>query len=203
MAKTDPHTVDMLPARTGGSLWDRLLRIEFIHQSLLRLPCGDASTLRFRLRERSHRARLASQGQAGYLADTEVRYPQHVTIGSGVSFGGRVAINALGPVTIGDDCMIAFGCVLTTATHDPDLPLMKSRTLAKPISIGSNVWLGAKALILPGVTIADGVVVAAGAVVNRSILTPNVIVAGVPARVVRKRGQARPHADAPASQAAA
>ncbi len=54
-----------------------------------------------------------------------------------------------------------------------------------PVKIGDNVWVGARAVILPGVTIGNNVVVAAGSVVNRDV-PDNVVVAGVPA-VIKKR----------------
>lgn len=54
-----------------------------------------------------------------------------------------------------------------------------------PINIGNNVWIGSNATILPGVTIGDGAIVAAGAVVTKDV-NENEIVAGVPAKVIRR-----------------
>ena len=54
-----------------------------------------------------------------------------------------------------------------------------------PIRIGNNVWIGAQATVLPGVTIDDGAIVAAGAVVTRDV-PANVIVGGVPAKIIKK-----------------
>ena len=55
----------------------------------------------------------------------------------------------------------------------------------KPVKIGNKVWIGAHATILPGVTIGDGAVVAAGAVVTKDVPS-NVVVAGVPAKVIKE-----------------
>ncbi|MBQ5617563.1 MAG: sugar O-acetyltransferase, partial [Alistipes sp.] len=54
-----------------------------------------------------------------------------------------------------------------------------------PIHIGRNVWIGAGAMILPGVTIGENAIIAAGAVVNKDV-APNMIVGGVPARELRE-----------------
>ena len=55
----------------------------------------------------------------------------------------------------------------------------------KPVKIGCRVWIGSHATILPGVTIGDNAVVAAGAVVTKDV-EPNMVVAGVPAKVIKK-----------------
>ena len=57
---------------------------------------------------------------------------------------------------------------------------------APPVKIGDNIWLGANSVILPGVEIGDHTVVAANAVVNRSFKEGNCILAGVPAKIVKK-----------------
>lgn len=54
-----------------------------------------------------------------------------------------------------------------------------------PIQIGNHVWIGARAIILKGVTIGDGVVVAAGAVVTKDV-PPNTLVGGVPAKIIKE-----------------
>ncbi|MBQ8047196.1 MAG: hypothetical protein IJ196_04645 [Prevotella sp.] len=91
-------------------------------------------------------------------------------------------------ITIGRNSTLAYRALLTTSAN-PNAPHNSLATayppMHKEIHIGSNCWIGAGAIILPGVTIGDGVVVAAGAVVNRDV-PAHVMVAGVPA-VIKKR----------------
>lgn len=168
-------------------MWYRLLKSDFAHRLLVKLPEGQPNGLLWRLRETSHTLRLQKRGRGGYLRDTTISCPANVTVGDRVTCGGRVFIDGSGGVRIGDDVMMAHGVKITSAGHDPDVPRMNEGNLNRPVTIGRNVWLGIGAIILPGVSIADGVVVGAGAVVTRGIETPNVIVAGVPARVLRSR----------------
>ena len=74
--------------------------------------------------------------------------------------------------------------VLATLNHDVD-PQKRSDMFPAPIRIGNNVWIGAQATVLPGVTIDDGAIIAAGAVVSRDV-PANVIVGGVPAKIIKK-----------------
>ena len=89
-----------------------------------------------------------------------------------------------GGIVIGGGSLIGHNVVLATLDHDlaPD----KRHILhPAPIRIGNNVWIGAGAVVTKGVTIGDNSVIAAGAVVTRDI-PPNVIAAGVPAKVLRE-----------------
>ena len=90
------------------------------------------------------------------------------------------------PVVIGDKCMLAPGVHIYTATH-PLMPDERNSGLeyGKPVKIGHNVWLGGRSIINPGVTIGDNVVVASGAVVTKDI-PDNVVVAGNPARMIKR-----------------
>lgn len=91
-------------------------------------------------------------------------------------------------IRIGDGCMCAPNVVIATAAHPID-PEMRRAALQYnlPVTIGSNVWLGAGAVVLPGVSIGDNTVVGAGAVVTKD-LPANVVAVGNPARVLRKIG---------------
>ena len=89
-------------------------------------------------------------------------------------------------VTIGKNCMIAPKVGIYTATHPVDPELRNSgRELGYPVSIGDNCWIGAGAIINPGVTLGDNVVIGAGAVVTKSF-GDNVVIAGNPARVINE-----------------
>ena len=80
--------------------------------------------------------------------------------------------------------MIGHQVVLATLNHDLN-PERRGSMHAVPIAIGKNVWIGAHATVLAGVTIGDNAVIAAGAVVNRDI-PADTVAAGVPAKVIRK-----------------
>ena len=92
-------------------------------------------------------------------------------------------------IYIGDMTMIAPNVTITTATH-PVLPSLREKGIQYNVDvhIGRNVWIGAGAVILPGVTIGDDSVIGAGAVVTRDI-PANVVAFGVPCRVVRPIGE--------------
>ena len=120
-----------------------------------------------------------------------IETPFHTDFGKNITLGNRVFINAgckfqdQGGIVIGGGSLIGHNVVLATLDHDlaPD----KRHILhPAPIRIGNNVWIGAGAVVTKGVTIGDNSVIAAGAVVTRDI-PPNVIAAGVPAKVLRER----------------
>lgn len=110
----------------------------------------------------------------------------NVSIGERCSFGGNVWLHAHDKIEIGDDCMLAFGVNVATAGHITSTLIMNRSYISKPVKIGSNVWIGLNAIILPGVCIGDGSVVAAGAVVDKDIPS-NTIVGGVPAKIIKTR----------------
>ena len=97
----------------------------------------------------------------------------------------NVTILDIAPVTMGDHVMIAPNVVITTVNH-PISPADRRKHLAsaKPVCIGDDVWIGSNVTILPGVTIGNNVIVAAGAVVNKDV-PDNVLIGGVPARVIK------------------
>ncbi len=88
-------------------------------------------------------------------------------------------------VKIGKNCMLAPGVVITAVSHPNDpIERKKGIEIAKPITFGDNVWIGANATILPGVTLGDNVVVGAGSVVTKSFPS-NVVIAGIPAKIIK------------------
>jgi len=89
------------------------------------------------------------------------------------------------PIRIGDNCMIAPGVHIYTATHPLDATARNSGLeFGAPVSIGRNVWIGGRAVINPGVTIGDNVVIGAGSVVIRDVPS-DVVIAGNPARIIK------------------
>lgn len=156
--------------------------------------------------------RLASKALpalAGNRLRTALLRAGGLSIGRGTTIGGQLQVlgtgRAVGRIFIGSDCWVNTSCVfdasarisigdrvgmgqevmLLTNTHEMNDPRRRAGSLRSlPIDIGDGVWLGARCVILPGVTVGAGAVVAAGAVVSKDV-PPDTLVAGVPARVVR------------------
>lgn len=112
-----------------------------------------------------------------------------IEIGSSVRIGHNVEIIANSKVIIGDDCLIAQCVLITTVEHGlikNNIPMRLQKELYKDVIIETDVWIGAKAIILPGVRIGKGAVIGAGAVVTRSVESYS-IVGGVPAKLIKYR----------------
>lgn len=109
-----------------------------------------------------------------------------VTIGDYTRIG--IHCTVIGPVCIGHHVNLAQGITVTALNHnfaDTNRRIDEQGISTRPVVIGDDVWIGANAVILPGVTIGRHVVVAAGAVVTKDV-PENTIVAGVPAKVIKK-----------------
>ena len=90
---------------------------------------------------------------------------------------------AINRISIGARCLIGPHCIINdTAFHHVDPERRHDAPTAEPIAIGENVWLGARVVVLPGVTIGDDSVIGVGSVVTRDV-PPDVVVYGNPARV--------------------
>lgn len=122
-------------------------------------------------------------------ANTTVFTPFHVNLGIFTRIGKSVFINSdcsfldIGGITIENEVLIGPKVNLITESH-PLNPTERKSLTVKPIVIKRNAWIGAGATILPGVTVGENSVVAAGAVVNKDV-PDNMVVAGVPAKVIK------------------
>ena len=136
-------------------------------------------------------------GKVGKKFVSEIRCriqrPSNVYIGnnSGINVGTIIAANKnmKGRVTIGSNVLIGHGCFLHSGNHnfeELDIPIKDQGHSFAPINVEDNVWIGAKCIILSGVSIGSGSIVAAGSVVTKSVPS-NVVVAGNPARVISER----------------
>ena len=147
---------------------------------------GLALRLRDRLRQFEARQMLAHCKQVG--ASVRLRmpvviyHPEHLVLGNSIDVGEYVVIRASGGVTIGDRVLIAAHAVVTSRQHPARLPRF-GVTEDAPIVIEDDVWIGAGAVVLPGVTIGRGSIVGAGAVVTGDV-EPFSIVGGVPAKPI-------------------
>ncbi|EAG5660796.1 maltose O-acetyltransferase [Listeria monocytogenes] len=117
--------------------------------------------------------------------DFRVDYGSNIYVGENFYANFDCVILDVCEVHIGDNCMMAPGVHIYTATHPLD-PVERNSglELGKPVEIGDNVWIGGRAIINPGVKLGNNVVVASGAVVTKSF-PDNVVVAGNPARVIK------------------
>ena len=94
----------------------------------------------------------------------------------------------IGPVIIGSHVNLAQGITVTALNHnfeESSKRIDEQGVTTKPVIIGNDIWIGANAVILPGVSIGDHSVVAAGAVVTKDV-PPHSLVAGVPAKIIKK-----------------
>lgn len=122
---------------------------------------------------------------------TTIFTPFHTNYGKNIRLGENVFINhdcsmldLCGEIRIDDDVLIAPQVVISTEQH-PVSPSDRKKIFGKGIHIKKNAWIGANATILSGVTIGENSIVAAGAVVIQNV-PDNVIVGGVPARIIKQ-----------------
>lgn len=120
---------------------------------------------------------------------TTIFPPFYTNVGHNLEFGERVFVNHdcsfldLGGISIGNDVMIGPKVCISSENH-PSAPENRNTMVPAKVSIGNNVWIGAQASILPGVSIGDNSVIAAGAVVHKNV-APNTLVGGVPAKTLK------------------
>jgi len=130
---------------------------------------------------------LGSSGEkvwlnAGFFCD----YGENIEVGENFYCNYGVCILDVCKVKIGKNCLIAPQVGIYTACHPIDRNTRVSGLeLGKPITIGDDCWIGGHAVINPGVTQGDNVVVGSGAVVTKSFPS-NVVIAGNPARIIKK-----------------
>lgn len=110
-------------------------------------------------------------------------FGQNITVGKNVFINHCCEFMDRGGITIGDNVFLAPKVNLLTLNHNVH-PGERHITTSKPIRICNNVWVGAAATVMPGVTIGENSIVSAGAVVTKDV-PPNTIVAGVPAAVIK------------------
>ena len=113
---------------------------------------------------------------------------ENISLGCGVVLNGGVLLQSCegAEISIGDNVVLSFRTLLITGGLEVGWESANYDThQVKPITVKHGVWIGARAIILPGVTVGTGAIVAAGSVVTRDV-EDHSIVAGVPARVIRQ-----------------
>lgn len=111
-------------------------------------------------------------------------YGTNIELGERVFFNFNCVVLDVARVTIGDYTMFGPAVQIYTATHPFDAELRRHQEYAKPIEIGSDVWVGGGAIICPGVRIGARAIIGAGSVVTRDV-PEGVFAAGNPCRVIR------------------
>lgn len=148
----------------------------------------------------SRRSRFSKKFRAFWGKRIAKNFGKNVNIERGAVFtpglsigdnsGVGIKCEVYGQVTIGKDVMMGPEVIIYTSGHKFDnieIPMWKQgSTEAKPVVIKDDVWIGRRAIILPGVTIGTGVVIGAGAVVTKDV-PDYAVVGGVPAKVLKYR----------------
>ncbi len=136
------------------------------------------------------RRRLLSELFGSGGDTTWLQPPFYCDYGSNIHLGIRVYFNFncvvldVCEVRIGDYCFFGPAVQIYTASHPMNAELRRTQEFGKPITIGSDVWIGGSAVICPGVTIGSKTVIGAGSVVTRD-MPEGVFAAGNPCRVIR------------------
>ena len=139
------------------------------------------------VRQRIIRELFASAGDAIWIEPPfYCDYGSNITLGRNVFFNFNCVILDPAPVIIGSNVLFGPAAQLCTATHPMGASERRTlREFARPIEIGSDVWVGAGAIICPGVRIGSRTVIGAGSVVTRDIAA-DVFASGNPCRVMRQ-----------------
>jgi maltose O-acetyltransferase len=112
-------------------------------------------------------------------------YGANISLGKRVFFNFNCVVLDVCAVRIGDFTLFGPAVQIYTATHPLEAELRRTREFGKPVTIGSDVWVGGAAVICPGVSIGSRSVIGAGSVVTRDI-PADVFAAGNPCRVIRE-----------------
>ena len=178
----------------AGLLYDAndkaILAEQFVYM-LRQWRLNRLSPLKTKLKEAYMKKNFAECGDGCYI-----ELPFHANWGGKhVHFGDNVYANFNltlvddGHIYVGDGVMFGPNVTVATANHPID-PVSRAKGLQynRDVHIGSNVWIGAGAVIVPGVTIGENSVIGAGSVVTKDV-PPNVVAVGNPCRVMRKIGE--------------
>lgn len=136
--------------------------------------------------------RKARIGPGVLLApNVSFRNGERIEIGSRSHIGENCSLWAGeggGRILIGEDALFGPQVYITASNYDygSGAPVWRQPRIEEDVVIGADVWLGARVIVLPGVTVGEGSIVAAGSVVTRD-LPPGAVAAGVPARILKMR----------------
>lgn len=129
---------------------------------------------------------LGSTGESVYIEPAfRCDYGYNIYVGENFYANFDCVFLDVCEIRIGDNCFIAPGVHIYTATHPLDAAERNSGAeFGKSVNIGHNVWIGGRSVINPGVTIGNNVVIASGSVVTKDV-PDNVVIGGNPARIIK------------------
>lgn len=174
--------------RSGGRTSTQVVAEElwFWFEALLGWMPGRVGRL---IRSSCYRPFIRGEGAVDVAEMTHIRMPWRLRCGRQVSIGRGCQLTCTEGITLGDDVLFGPGVIAVSNNHvfaDPTRNIRDQGLHGAPIIVEDDVWVGANAVLLPGVTIGRGAVVAAGAVVTADV-APYTVVGGIPARVVSTR----------------
>ncbi|RZI48025.1 sugar O-acetyltransferase [Lactococcus kimchii] len=132
-------------------------------------------------------APLISESAEIYFPITAIEYPERFELGEGSFINAGLQILSAGRVKIGAHCFIGPNCQFFTPNHHVTDKMLRRAgwQYDGPITIGNDCWLGGSVILLPGITVGNNVVIGAGSVVTKDV-PDNVVIAGNPARIIKK-----------------
>lgn len=186
--------MDIFEKLTGGELYDPfdadLTDIQFKYMQVLN-KFNATPSHKTKKRNELMKKMFAEVGENCYIQQPMYSNwgGKHVHLGNHVYANFNLTLVDDSHIYIGDDTMIGPNVSIITAAHPIEPSLRKKRIEFNiPVKIGKNVWIGAGAVILPGVTIGDNSVIGAGSVVTKDIPS-NVVAVGSPCKVMREIGE--------------
>jgi maltose O-acetyltransferase len=173
----------------AGELYDPLDQELVLARDRARGLCQELNATREEQREERRRILKALLGRGGddvwmqppFFCD----YGGNILLGKKCFFNFNCVVLDVCEVAVGDYTLFGPAVQIYTATHPLNAALRRKQEFAKPVAIGSDVWVGGGAIICPGVRVGDRAVIGAGSVVTRDV-PAGVFAAGNPCRVVRE-----------------
>jgi acetyltransferase-like isoleucine patch superfamily enzyme len=118
------------------------------------------------------------------IDETNIKYyADDVTLAS-FAVSGHCYFQAYNGIELGKNCLFAPGVKIISANHSKEKLSLPVK--AKPIKLGDNIWIGANCVVLPEVEIGNNCIIGAGSVVTKSFKEDNVVIAGNPAKIIKK-----------------